>query len=211
MPRKKATPPPAADPPKRTRAKPKAVAKGQSTPALHQLKIALQVIRPEIWRRVHVPDLTLYELHVVIQIAMGWQNSHLHDFTIGKVKYGEPNDWVENEDEDKVKLSAIVGKHKKFTYQYDFGDSWEHTITVEKSPVADPETTYPAVVDGAGACPPEDCGGYWGYADFVEAMTNPKHERHKELKEWYGGKYDPEAFDLVATNALMRQVFKGKR
>lgn len=213
MPSKKPTPPvPAAsNPPKRPRAKPKAVTTSKSVPTVYQLKVALQVIQPEIWRRVHVLDLTLYELHVVIQIAMGWQNCHLHDFTIGKVKYGEPNDWVENVNEDKVKLSEIVAKHKKFTYQYDFGDSWEHTITIEKSPTVDPDAVYPLCIDGARACPPEDCGSYWGYFEFVEAMTNPKHKRHKELKEWYGGPYDPEVFDRDAANAMMRQVFKRKR
>src|SRR3954451_3319534 len=108
---------------------------------------------------------------------------------------------METEDERTVRLSQVVGGGiKTFTYTYDFGDNWEHTIQVEKTPAAEPGVRYPRCLAGKRACPPEDCGGPWGYGDFLEAVRNPEHEQPEDMKEWVGGEFDPEAFDIEAVN-----------
>jgi hypothetical protein len=181
---------------------------------VYQLKIALDFIRPMIWRRVQTKDCTLAKLHDIIQAVMGWDDYHLHEFEIDKKRYGDPIQWhndfwgddPEIGNEGKVKLSRLVEPGvKKFHYQYDMGDSWWHIITVEKTLPAEAGVKYPRCVAGERACPPEDCGGPWGYGDFVDAIQNPKHERHADLLEWIGGHFDPEAFDLEAANEELRQ------
>jgi hypothetical protein len=197
---------------KRSGAVSKTRAKASRPPAksatVYQLKITLNDIRPPVWRRVLTRDCTLARLHDIIQVVMGWEDYHLHLFEIGGESYGHPQQWSTEfgDDEDtlnerKLKLSQIVahGVHK-FTYEYDMGDSWRHTIMVEKTVPADRGLKYPRCVDGRRACPPEDCGGPWGYGDFVEAIQDPKHEQHEELLEWVGGEFDPEAFDPEAVN-----------
>lgn len=158
-----------------------------------------------------MPDLTLGELHDVLQVVMGWDDSHMHQFIINGKYYGqsESNDLdLEVEDEDGILLSRIfTGKKKpRIVYEYDFGDSWQHEIPLEKTLEPEPKVKYPRCVEGARACPPEDCGGAWGYADFLEAMADPKHENHRDMKEWIGGKFDPEKFDLNAVNRELRTV-----
>lgn len=177
---------------------------------IYSLKITLKGSKPPIWRRVEVPDCTLGQLHNIIQQAMGWHSCHLWMFTIGGDSYSEPMDdpyAEESEDLDagKYRLGQFVAAGvKKFEYQYDFGDSWDHTIAVEKSPDRDANAKYPRCVAGAGACPPEDCGGLWGYYHLLEVMANPKHAEHDELSEWVGGGFDPEAFDVEAVNRHLR-------
>ena len=186
----------------------------KSTPSapIYQLKITLRDSRPPIWRRVLVPaDFTLAKLHWVIQQAMGWTNSHLHHFRVGETYYSLPapyTDWDELNEKDsrKVRLDQIAPRVKaKFVYEYDFGDSWEHEIVVEKI-LPEPGVKYPTCLKGKGACPPEDVGGVWGYAGFLEAIHDPNHEEHKMYLEWIGGSFDPEAFDLDDTNAALRRV-----
>jgi Plasmid pRiA4b ORF-3-like protein len=170
---------------------------------VYQLNITLRNIKPPIWRRVQVTDCTLATLHNIVQRCMGWTNSHLHAFEIGGEQYGEPDPegMMEMEDERRLRLSRVVAHgHKQFTYTYDFGDSWDHGIQVEKVLEPEPRVRYPRCVDGRRACPPEDCGGPWGYPEFVEAIENPRHKRHRELLEWVGGEFDPEAFDIEAVN-----------
>ncbi len=175
---------------------------------VYQVKITLDAIRPPIWRRLLVKDCTLADLHDLIQISMGWDDYHLHVFEIGDEQYGDLNQWdadpwgeQEVANERKIKLSQLVAQGvKKFRYTYDMGDTWQHTILIEKTLPAETGTKYPRCIDGKRACPPEDCGGPWGYPDFVEAIQNPKHERHEELLEWVGGGFDPEAFDPEAVN-----------
>jgi Plasmid pRiA4b ORF-3-like protein len=209
---------PSKKPQKDASAKPTAVTKGRpkaeapSPPArgaVYQLKIALNDIRPPIWRRVLTKDCTLAKLHDIIQAVMGWDDYHLHEFEIGEQRYGDPLQWRDAfwgdepamGNEGKVKLSRLVEQGvKKIRYQYDMGDSWWHTIAVEKTLPAEAGVKYPRCVAGERACPPEDCGGPWGYGDFVDAVQNPKHKRHEELLEWVGGEFDPEAFDLDAVN-----------
>jgi len=175
---------------------------------IYQLKITLQRSKPPIWRRVLVPgDITLYRLHRIIQGAMGWWDSHLHQFIVGEVYYGEPSseDWYEVKSERRVRLNAIAPCEEfKFTYEYDFGDDWLHTVLVEKILPPDPAQKLPVCIKGKRACPPEDVGGVWGYEIFLEAINNPKHQEHASFLEWIGGSFDPEQFDLDAINARLK-------
>jgi hypothetical protein len=191
-----------------SKTRPKASRPPAKSATVYQLKITLNDIRPPVWRRVLTRDCTLARLHDIIQVVMGWEDYHLHLFEIGGENYGDPRQWsnefADEQDtlnERKLKLSQIVAQGvRKFTYEYDMGDSWRHTIMVEKTVPADRGLKYPRCVDGRRACPPEDCGGPWGYGDFVEAIQDPKHEQHEELLEWVGGEFDPEAFDPEAVN-----------
>jgi hypothetical protein len=183
------------------------MAKSKGTDQVYQLKITMRDIKPPIWRRVQVKDCSLSQLHDIVQTCMGWTNSHLHAFEIGGEQYSEPDPtgMMETEDERKVRLSLVVaGGIKKFSYTYDFGDNWEHVIQVEKTLPAEPGVRYPRCTDGKRACPPEDCGGSWGYGDFLEAIQNPEHEEHEDMTEWIGGEFDPEKFDLEEVNAELR-------
>jgi hypothetical protein len=180
------------------------------TDLLYQFKITLHQSKPPIWRRIQVPDCTLADLHELIQAAMGWENEHLHLFIIGGVRYGIPDPELGLKNEAKVRLSQIVpqsGTLFRFKYEYDFGDGWLHDLLFEGSPPNDVGRKYPVCLGGARACPPEDVGGVWGYAEFLEAIADPKHERHGELLEWIGGEFDPEVFDAKATTiAMMKAV-----
>jgi hypothetical protein len=183
------------------------MAKSKAADQVYQLKITLREIKPPVWRRVQVKDCTLTKLHDIIQTCMGWNGYHLHAFDIGGEQYSEPDPdgMMEAEDERKVKLSRVAAQgFKKFSYTYDFGDSWDHIIQVEKVQDTEAGVHYPHCIDGKRACPPEDCGGVWGYGDFLEAIQNPKHERHEEMLEWVGGEFDPEAFDIEAVNEELR-------
>ena len=182
--------------------------------SVYQLKITLKDFRPPIWRRVQVnSDTTLGKLHQIIQAAMGWTNSHLHGFSIGEVEYGQPLPELDLEikDEQRIKLSKVVtGEKQKFFYTYDMGDSWEHEILVEKVLPHDPLVRYPVCTTGKRACPPEDCGGVWGYADFLEAITQPDHPEHESMLEWVGGAFDSDAFILSEINQLLQQIVGDK-
>jgi hypothetical protein len=186
-------------------------AKG-STCTIYRLKITLAEIEPPIWRLVEVPDCTLGELHAVIQVAMGWQDSHLHQFLLNGNSYGRPSPddlGVDVRDEDGIRLSQIFHGRKKprLIYEYDFGDGWRHEIRLEKVLEPEPKARYPRCVEGERACPPEDCGGPWGYADFLEAMADPEHENYEDMKEWIGGRFDPEKFSLDKVNKQLKQTF----
>lgn len=172
-----------------------------------QFKVALKYIRPPIWRRVVLPDnFTLAQLHEVIQVTMGWYNCHLHSFNIGGIDYTDSQasemGGMGMEDEEDVFLSQVITRPKqKFVYQYDFGDSWDHEIVVEKILPIDPQARYPLCLDGARACPPEDCGGFPGYLCILEALKAPKKtQEQKERLEWMEDEYDPEKFDLEVVN-----------
>ncbi len=178
---------------------------------IYQLKITLQHLHPPIWRRVLVADnTTLAKLNFIIQIAMGWTNSHLHDFTLRGGRYSEPSpdDWEPVKDEARFTLREVAPRARtKIVYQYDFGDSWYHDVVVEKSRLpVEPKMKYPVCVAGQYACPPEDVGGVWGYANFLEALADPDHPEHEMYTEWIGGEFDPEAFDLNAVNKELRRL-----
>ena len=196
-------------PPKPTANKSKKLKAKTTAATVFQFKITLKNIKPPIWRRIQVKDCTLDKLHEHIQTAMGWTNSHLHQFEIGGVRHGDPELLCEGfEDETppvnslRTKVSKIVpkdGKRFRFEYEYDFGDGWEHEILFEGCLKAEKGTRYPLCIEGQRACPPEDVGGPFGYQEYLEALTDPKHERHKEFMEW-SGSFDPEAFNAEAGN-----------
>jgi hypothetical protein len=179
----------------------------------YQFKITLLDIMPAIWRRIQVPDCPLADLHEYIQAAFGWRNYHMHQFDIDGERYGPPapddmDFGLEMIDETGVTLGKLIpksGRKSRWIYEYDFGDGWRHEILFEGFPPADPKAKYPQCVEGARACPPEDCGGPWGYADYLAAIGDPQHERHEELLEWRGP-CDPEAFDAKAATKAMRKV-----
>ncbi len=171
---------------------------------MYQLKVTLRGIRPPIWRRIQVSgETTLGELHDVLQIVMGWENYHLHAFTANGTQYGSPDpEWeLDMEDEDDVTVAQVLSAPPaKISYEYDFGDSWEHVVALEKIIPPDLDTHYPYCLKGKRACPPEDCGGPWGYESLLRAMADPRDSEHDTLLEWVGGPFDPEAFDLDAIN-----------
>lgn len=174
---------------------------------IYQIKVTLAGVRPPIWRRILIPkDLRLDRLHAVLQIVMGWTNSHLHQFIVGRKYYSDPrfelDAWdLEVFDERKVTVKDILPEvRSKAVYEYDFGDGWEHTLLVEKQLAQEPGAAYPLCLDGRRACPPEDCGGVGGYANLLEALEDPEHEEHEELLEWLGEASDPEAFSLESVN-----------
>lgn len=174
-----------------------------------QLKISLDYLEPEIWRRLLVPgDCTLSKLHDLFQAAMGWQDCHLHSFTIQDRRYGVANpDWDDDAlDERRSRLTQIVAAGDNFTYEYDFGDSWTHDVVVESIARNVEPLKHAVCLEGARACPPEDCGGFPGFERLREALADPDHEEHDELTDWVGGGYDPAAFDLVATNSTLQRV-----
>jgi len=172
--------------------------------SIYQIKISLIGAKPPIWRTFLVPsDLRLEAFHNVIQIVMGWTDSHLHQFIANNVFYGIPDDefGMEIENEAKFKLFHLLKKEKDtIKYEYDFGDSWEHKILLEKIFPFDTKTALPVCIKGKRACPPEDCGGIWGYEDLLETISNPKHPDHEDMLDWLGGEFDPEEFDLEEIN-----------
>jgi len=144
---------------------------------------------------------------------MGWEDCHLHQFIVRGEYYGpldpEDREWhMEKGDEEEISISQVAktGRKVRFIYEYDFGDSWQHEILLEKILEPEPNVAYPRCIEGARACPPEDVGGIWGYGDFLEAISDPNHESHAEMLEWVGGEFDPEKFDLNAVNRELRTV-----
>lgn len=173
---------------------------------VYQLKITLVGTEPPVWRRVLVPgDTNLGSLHWVIQYVMGWSNSHLHMFHVGKTSIAPRGAGLDGvADERKFMLWDIARKTgSKFFYEYDMGDSWGHEVKVEAIAPAIPAFKGPECLAGAGACPPEDCGGIGGYEDLLAAVRDPKHEQHDEMVDWVGEDFDPAAFDLAAANKAL--------
>ena len=172
--------------------------------SIHQLKVTLTRIKPPVWRRLQVASsINLRRLHDVIQATMGWTQSHLYEFEIGGVAFGEPS--LENDIPVRSAKSTPLRRvapdaGTTFSYLYDFGDNWEHQIVVEKVLPPEPGVVYPRCLAGRRACPPEDVGGIWGYQEFLEAIRDPEHEEHASMLEWVGGAFDPDAFDLRAVN-----------
>lgn len=173
-----------------------------------RLKITLEGIRPPIWRKIDIPNTyTFHQLHYIIQIAFGWQNSHLHEFMNGPELIGDEEATL---DSGKLQLKERLYEPKqKLLYLYDFGDNWEHKVQVEKIYDADEKKHYPLCVSGKRATPPEDVGGIWGYAEFMEIMADPAHPEHEEMAEWYGGDFDPEEFSRTDINVFLRGYAAG--
>lgn len=177
--------------------------------AVLQIKIVLLGTKPPIWRRLLVPaEFTLADLHDVIQATMSWEESHLHAFRIGGQSFGVPSVSAPSINEKKVCLANVLHKvGGKATYIYDFGDSWEHAITVEKILPAEPNVAYPLCTDGKLAGPPEDCGGIPGFYHMLEALADPNHEDHEDMRDWIES-FDPEAFSVEAVNQRLRKIFR---
>src|SRR5512139_2098684 len=171
---------------------------------IYQFKITLNHVKPLVWRRFLVEsDMKLPDLHNVIQTVMGWTNSHLHAFRIGPETYSLPDEESISDviDYRKVRLNDVIREEKQgLVYEYDFGDGWEHTIVLEKIVPRDPKLKYPLCLAGKRSCPPEDCGGPWGYADLLRILNDPKDEEHESYKEWVGEHFNPEEFDLDFIN-----------
>jgi hypothetical protein len=183
-----------------------------SLPKIFQLRISLNETQPPIWRRIQVPgDVSLFKLHFIFQVAMGWTNSHLHEFQIGDQSFGMPDeegwDIREVKEEKDYRLEQVIpNTGYQFGYLYDFGDSWEHTVLVEDILETAAGERYPACLDGARACPPEDVGGTRGYEEFLAAIADPGHPNHDDDLAWAGGAFDPEAFDLVRIDAELKNL-----
>lgn len=175
-----------------------------------QLKIGLLgVSKPPVWRRVLVPaTMRLSRLHDVIQVSLGWTDSHLHAFDAGGAVYGPPDPELDHHDERRVSIGDVLGGPRdRMRYIYDFGDYWQHDVVVEKVREADAGTRYPVCLTGKGRCPPEDCGGIWGYAELRETIADPTHTEHADMLDWLGidsiEEFDPHAFDADEVNVLL--------
>jgi hypothetical protein len=176
-----------------------------------RLRISLNDTDPEIWRVVDVPlTASLKMLHDIVQAAMGWEDYHLWEFETGDRRYGLPDpEWPDDElaAAKNIKLGALIERGvREMTYTYDMGDNWEHAIAVEAVRPGDPDAKYPRFIDGARRCPPEDVGGVPGYENFLEAIADPDHEEHGELRQWYGGPYDPDDIDELITKRRVAAI-----
>lgn len=178
------------------------------TPVLRQFRIELPVEGPPVWRSLVVPlDVTLYKLHRIIQVAMGWQDYHLFQFNVKGFNIGEPDadypgTWLPAK---AFRLWHVLqAAPREFSYEYDFGDSWRHIVRVGKAVKPDEDTRYPLCLDGARACPPEDSGGAGGYAQLLEALADPTHPEHHDYRVWAGEDFDPEAFSVDKVNRRLK-------
>jgi len=189
---------------------------------VYYLKVTLKDSKPPIWRDILVPsDLTLEELHYVIQTVMGWGNSHLHQFIAEEVLYTDDINsdnsdeyGLDTRDEDeqdrnekKYTVSQILTKEQAcIIYEYDLGDSWTHKIELKKILPADPNARQARCLRGEKACPPEDCGGIWGYTDMLETLRNAKNSDKKEILAWLGNDFNPDYFNIDEINGLLRHL-----
>jgi hypothetical protein len=184
--------------------------RAQPGDAVLQLRITLaDVADPPVWRRVLIPSAyPLDRVHNVVQAAMGWQNAHLHAFRLGDETYAapDPDDEMGSLDETRFRLGDLVAGVDRIDYEYDFGDGWEHALVVEARAVAQDGAVYPACIAGEGACPPEDCGGSPGFAEFKAVLAGPPSAERDELLAWAGGAYDPRRFDVSAANAAVSAI-----
>lgn len=178
----------------------------------YQIHVELKGSKPRIWRRLLVPaDVELSDLHKILQTAMGWTNSHMHHFAKDRNFYESPqpaDDLWDSMGEDYTGLTLqkfLSKRNEKLTYEYDFGDGWEHTIKLEKIVKKDPDIDLPICTEGEMACPPEDCGGIWGYQELKKALNNPEHPEHEYYMEWLGNDFDPEEFSVMFVNEMLRE------
>lgn len=193
---------------------PRAVARRvkQLRTMLYQLRIELKEVQPLVWRRLLVPEnVTLAKLNSILYQTMGWHGGHLHEYVVGRMHYGIPDDdWPGPEptiDERRVRLNTLVeAGARRFTYLYDFGDSWEHTVKVEDLVMPPREGARIRCIAGENACPPEDVGGPNAYFDFLTAVRDPTHEEHASMLEWAGGSFDPIAFEITEVNERLAAI-----
>jgi len=181
--------------------------------AILRLKVTLDDVEPKVLRRIEVPvDIKLDRLHLTLQAALGWTNSHLFEIRARDTGWGLPSpDWPDGPlDARKAKLIDVLedAGTKTLRYLYDFGDGWEHTIKIERMTDPEPGVAYPRLIEAAGRCPPEDVGGPWGYGELIEALEDPGHERHAEIRECVGDDFDPHAFDAEPLKAEVAALAK---
>ena len=184
-----------------------------------RLKIELAEIEPSVFRHIEVSQtVRLDDLHLVIQAAMGWENDHLYEFHIGRtIIYGLPDpDWSDPNTQSARKATlADLLRHLKrdkiFHYIYDLGDNWRHVVKLEALVAVDPEHSYPRLITAQGCCPPEDCGGPWGYGHYLEAIADPDHDDHDSLLEWYGPEFDPNTVDENSIRKVLAKLAKSTR
>ncbi len=183
--------------------------------SIARLKITLDHVKPVVMRRVEVPlDIKLADLHLVIQAAMPWWNYHLYEFRAQDIGWGipDPDGSFGNDPRDAGKVTLVEVLEdtgvKSLEYLYDFGDGWEHKVEIERIGEFEPGVAYPRLLDASGRCPPEDVGGPWGYAEYLEAMANPKHERHAEMVAWRGPEFDPKVVDVAAIETELAKLAK---
>lgn len=178
--------------------------------SIFQFKISLNGARPSIYRTIQVEDCrTFYEFHHIIQIVMGWSNYHLYQFNKADQCIADPSfiEYRKVLDSKKIKLNKIfTTEGQKLQYEYDFGDGWEHTIKLEKILPVELNKAYPVCIRGKRSCPPEDCGGIWGYENLKEIMANKKHPEYKEMKEWLGGVFDTEELSIKDINTELSDL-----
>jgi hypothetical protein len=179
------------------------------------LRVVLNDVKPQVWRRFVVPaSITLDRLHDCLQVVMGWTDSHLHSFTIAGQEFTEnPEQPDQGIEETGVVLGMLIRKPRsKFTYLYDFGDGWMHTITVQSvEQIPDGHVARITCLAGKHRCPPEDVGGPWGYSGFLEAIADPNHEEHQSYLHWCGGSFDPKEFDVDAVNLELAKADRWSR
>jgi hypothetical protein len=188
-----------------------------SIDSIARLKITLDDVEPQVLRRIEVPlNIRLDRLHLVLQAAMGWTNSHLWEIRVREVGFGPPGmrefAGFQGGPLNAAKATLIdvlenIGA-KTLKYLYDFGDGWEHTIKLERILDPAPGVSYPLLIAASGACPPEDIGGVPGYEEFLAAIADPEHERHDEIVEWHGDDFDPSAVDADRINAAFADLAK---
>src|ERR1017187_6810061 len=176
------------------------------------LKVTLRGVKPPVWRRLLVPGtMTLGDLHKAIQAAMGWRDCHLHAFDIGGEQFVDRRSVDDVVDENRPTLNGLLRSSVvRFAYTYDFGDNWEHTIAFEKSEPAVEEQSYPVCIAGKRNCPPEDCGGVWGYEELLAILADPAHPEHAEQIDWTGEEFKPDEFDLERANTVLAARFRKK-
>ena len=176
----------------------------------YQIQIELKGVKPKVWRRVLLPsNLYLTDLHEIIQATMGWTDTHLHQFTRNGIYYvpSIQKDEIWGDDDgvayEEIKISDLLKNEKdKIVYEYDFGDGWEHNIILEKKLPYDKNAQDVICIKGKNNCPPEDCGGVWGYANMLEILKQPEHEEHENYIEWLGEEFDPTYFDKDEINEM---------
>lgn len=186
--------------------------KGSTASQVYQLKVTLSYSKPPIWRRFLVdPRKNLYNLHQYLQVIMGWEDAHLHQFRKDKTYYGLIDEFGGEFGDDMLDETAYTISHifdsvkSKLIYDYDMGDSWEHLVVLEKMLPKEKGQKYPMCIAGELACPPEDCGGIPGYYELLDVIKNPEHRDYNEMFEWLGDEFDPEAFDVEVINKRLRQ------
>jgi hypothetical protein len=175
---------------------------------IFQIQIVLRGSKPKIWRRVLIPsDMSLADFHEVIQTSMGWENSHLHYFEKNNTFYTlkiEGDDFLDENNKidyrDLTVADLLTKKHDRITYEYDYGDRWEHDIFLEDITTVNPQIKYPVCIEGKMSCPPEDCGGINGYHDILFILKNPQHKYYENYKDWLDERFDPEYFNIDEVN-----------